>query len=171
MHCAASSRQTFANTILTPFTGQHFLYSLRSQLSYQLFQKSSFTILLPIIGEVSLLYALGTWLAQHTSYSTLPLPIQWFFFPMSVNSQRAETVPSSIVPVFLNACRAFRPLQMLNMYHWITEWQERKANWPEQGNDAPGLRYQRGMERRKRKKYNQSPGSVTKQFSDPKQVS
>lgn len=44
------------------------------------------------------------------------------FSPMSVNSQRAETVPSSIAPVFLNACRAFRPLQILNMYHWITEW-------------------------------------------------
>ena len=79
----------------------------------------------------------------HSTHHILPCHCLFSgFFPMSVNSRRAATVPSSIAPVFLNACRAFRPLQMLNMYHWITEWQERKANWPEQGNDALGLRYQ-----------------------------
>ena len=122
MPCAAFSSQVFTNAILTALTGQHLL-SLSSWFSHQLLQKSSLALSTPNRwGTPSYVYHVPGWhCTQHT------LPCNWIFsvlcfFFLSVSSQKAEIIFSSVAYVTPSVCRASRPLQMLNMFCWMTGW-------------------------------------------------
>lgn len=109
--------QSFANAILTALTGQHL--SLKSQISNQLFQNSSLTILLPRIDEMpSYVYHVPGW---HSTYHTLSCHCLFsVVVVVSHEHELPETTPYSVVYVSPSPCRATRSLQMINMYCWVT---------------------------------------------------
>lgn len=122
MPCAAFSSQVFTNAILTALTGQHLL-SLSSWFSHQLFQKSSLALSTPNrwgTPPMCTMYLAG--IAHSTHCPVIESFMFCVFFFLSVSSQKAEIIFSSVAYVTPSVCRATRPLQMLNMFCWMTGW-------------------------------------------------